>query len=71
MTESITIAIITSGISLVGIIYSYNKMSNLIIYRIEQLEKKQDKHNGLIERMYKVEDSAKSAHHRIDEIKNS
>lgn len=32
------------------------------------LEKKQDKHNNLIERMVKVESSCSSAHHRIDEI---
>lgn len=32
----------------------------------DRLEKKQDKHNNLIERMAKVEESSKSAHHRID-----
>ena len=32
------------------------------------LEKKQDKHNNLIERMVRVEDSTKSAHHRLDNI---
>jgi len=37
--------------------------------QIQRLEEKQDKHNGLIERMVKVEESSKSAHHRIDEIK--
>lgn len=29
--------------------------SKLTLYRIEQLEKKMDKHNTLIERMYEVE----------------
>lgn len=37
--------------------------------RIKQLEQKVDKHNNVIERVYKVEESTKSAHHRIDEIK--
>ncbi len=32
----------------------------------DRLEHKQDKHNGLIERMAVVEQSLKSAHHRID-----
>lgn len=32
------------------------------------LEKKQDKHNNLIERMVRVEDSTKSCHHRIDNL---
>ena len=35
--------------------------------QIDRLEKKQDKHNGLIERMVIVEQSTKSAHHRLDE----
>ena len=34
--------------------------------KLTTLEKKQDKHNNLIERMVRVEDSVKSAHHRLD-----
>lgn len=37
--------------------------------RIKYLEQKVDKHNQVIERVYRVEESTKSAHHRIDEIK--
>lgn len=36
--------------------------------KLEMLERKQDKHNNLIERMTRVEDSTKSAHNRIDGI---
>ena len=36
--------------------------------KLNSLEKKQDKHNNLIERMTRVEDSTKSAHKRIDDI---
>jgi hypothetical protein len=50
--------------SIVGILTA-NKLTN---YRIEQLEKKVDKHNCLIERMTVVEQSTKSAHNRIDEM---
>ncbi len=39
-----------------------------VLWRIKELEKKVDKHNGLVERMVVVEQSCKSAHHRIDEI---
>ena len=35
---------------------------------IGRLERKQDKHNCLIERMAVVESSMKSAHHRLDSI---
>lgn len=34
----------------------------------DRLEVKQDKHNNLIERMVVVEQSVKSAHHRIDDF---
>ena len=42
-----------------------NRLTN---YRIEQLEEKVRKHNNLVERMIVVEQSTKSAHHRLDEL---
>lgn len=36
--------------------------------KLDTLEKKQDRHNNLIERMVRVEDSTKSAHKRLDKI---
>ena len=44
--------------------YKIGQMSEKLI----DLDKKQDKHNSLIERMVVVEQSLKSAHHRIDEV---
>lgn len=35
---------------------------------IKTLSTRIDKHNNLVERMAKVEDSTKSAHHRIDHL---
>lgn len=39
--------------------------------KLNNIEKKQDKHNSLIERMVKVEDSTKSAHHRLDNLEDN
>lgn len=39
--------------------------------RIKYLEQKMDKHNNVIERTAVVESSLKSAHHRIDEMKEA
>lgn len=36
--------------------------------KLNSIEKKQEKHNNLIERMVRVEDSVKSAHKRLDDI---
>ena len=37
--------------------------------KIKYLEQKLDKHNNVIERLYKLEASTKNAHERIDELK--
>lgn len=54
--------------SITGVLVS-NKLSN---YRIEQLEKKIDKYatnvDDLRERLVIVEQSTKSAHHRLDDL---
>lgn len=34
------------------------------------LEKKQDKHNNIIERVFHLEENVKSAHKRIDELRS-
>lgn len=85
MTE-IWVAIISGVFTFAGVIITVvvgnNKtaknikaQSELTLYRIEQLENKQDKHNTLIERMYAVEQKVdilverqKTANHRIDDL---
>lgn len=39
--------------------------------KLDAIEEKQDKHNNLIERMVRVEDSTKSLHHRMDEMQDN
>ena len=61
--KEIIIAII-SGLcvaipSLIATISSNKKTTSLMMYRIEQLEKKQDKHNSVIERTFKLEEDVK------------
>jgi uncharacterized membrane protein YqgA involved in biofilm formation len=51
----------------VGQMISFKKYIN---YRLDKIEEKQDRHNNLIERMTIVEQSVKSAHHRIDGLEN-
>jgi hypothetical protein len=56
MLESIIVAAITGGLSLVGVYIANRKSAALMEYRLEQLEKKVDKHNNVIERTYKLEE---------------
>ena len=55
MTESIIVAVITGGLALAGTVISNLTTHSKTIYRIEQLEKKQDIHNHVIERVYELE----------------
>ncbi len=62
---SALLALIGTIVGSFGGIMTANRLTT---YRLEQLEEKVKKHNNLVERMAIVEQSTKSAHHRIDEI---
>lgn len=48
---------------------SSNKRNNdLVLYRIGELEKKQQKHNNLIERMYRAEEDIKIMQEKISHL---
>lgn len=79
MTESIIVALITGGLALIGTLagayLAQRKSSALIAYRLERLESKVDKHNRVIERVYKLEERTelqeekiKVANHRISDL---
>jgi hypothetical protein len=56
MDTSIIVATITSVLSFLGVVVTVCVGNNITKYRIEQLEKKQDKHNNLIERTFLLEE---------------
>lgn len=58
------IAVIVSG--LISAIVS----NKLMAYRIEQLEKKVDKHNSIIDRTYHLEAQVEVLENEIDNLKN-
>ena len=66
MEKEIAVAICSLVGTLVGSLAGIMTANRLTNYRIEQLEEKVKKHNNLVERMIIVEQSTKSAHHRID-----
>lgn len=75
MTTEIIIALITLAGSAVGTLGGIVINSRMSSYRIEQLGKKVDKHNNLIERTYAIEqhnavvdEEIKVANHRIDDL---
>ena len=68
MENEIAVAICSLVGTLVGSLAGIMTANRLTNYRIEQLEEKVKKHNNLVERMIIVEQSTKSAHHRIDDL---
>ena len=55
MTEAIVVALISLIGTLCGSWAGIRQANKLVTYRIDQLEKKVDKHNQVIERTYKLE----------------
>jgi len=71
--ETIIAAVITAGVALVVCLITNNaqaeKTRALLDYRLSELEKKQDKHNSLMERTYKLEGRMDEVVHEIVDLK--
>lgn len=77
MSEQVILAVLSFAGTLLGSLAGVCATSKLSNYRIEQLEKKVDKHNNLIERVYLIEqheavieNKLKTANHRISDLEN-
>ena len=78
MSETIIVAILSLIGTLAGSPLGIIAANKLVIYRIEQLEKKVEKHNNVLERVYDLEKSEavikeeiKVANYRIDGLENN
>ena len=65
---AVVAAAITAIFGFLGTYISNRKQSVLIAYRLEELEKKVNKHNNLIERMYKAEGEITELQHDVNEM---
>lgn len=75
MQSEIIVAILGMVGTAIGSVLGVITSSKLTTYRIEQLEKKVDKHNTVIERTFKLEETQavmqeqiKVANHRIEDL---
>ena len=69
MTE-IVAAAITAGLALLGTAIGSFSGFKLTSYRVEQLEKKVDKHNRFAERVPIMEEQIKVINHRISDLEH-
>ena len=68
---AVAAAAVTAVLGFLGTYISNRKQTALVAYRLEQLEKKVDKHNSLVERMYKVEGQVTELQHQVDTLKGA
>ena len=79
MTETIIAALISAGaatlVCLVNNVFQQRKTEALLAYKLDELTKRVDKHNGLVERTYRLEEQVsifdekmKEANHRIADL---
>lgn len=68
MDSTIIVALIAFVGTLAGTFGGIVTTSKLTCYRIEQLEKKVDKHNNFASRMPVIEEQIKVINHRIDDL---
>lgn len=77
MSDNVLIAVLSLAGTLLGSLFGILAANRLSNYRIEQLEKKVEKHNCVIERVYRLEkheavvdEEIKVANHRIDDLED-
>ena len=75
MSDTIIVAIISLVGTIIGTLGGILVSNRLTIYRIEQLEKKVEKHNSVAERTYNLEEKLavletreKVTEHRVDDL---
>ena len=78
MSEAVIVAILSLVGTLAGSLFGILAANKLVVYRIEQLEKKVEKHNQVVERVYNLEkdeavikEELKNINHRIDDLEDA
>ena len=73
--ETIVVALLGMAGTVLGSYLSHHKTTALVAYRLEQLEKKVDLHNKVVERTYHLEESdavqkeqIKVINHRLEDL---
>lgn len=68
MNTEIIVALVAFAGTLIGTFGGIVTSSKLTSYRIEQLERKVDKHNNFAERMPVIEEQIKVINHRVNDL---
>ena len=66
--ESIIVALITGGVTLVGVLISNQKSQAVTDTKLEELTREVREHNNFARRVPVLEEQMKVANHRIDDL---
>lgn len=70
MTESIIAAIITGGLTLLGVIIANSKSQAVTETKMDELTREVREHNGFARRIPVVEEQIKVINHRIEDLEH-
>lgn len=70
MTESIVTALLTGGLTLLGVIISNNKHQAVTDTKVEELTREVREHNNFARRIPVVEEQIKVMNHRIGDLED-
>ena len=68
MTESIIVALISGGLTLLGVVISNNKHQAVTDTKMEELTREVREHNNFARRLPVVEEQIKVINHRIGDL---
>ncbi len=66
--ETIIVALITGGVTLLGVIISNSKSQAVMDIKLTELTREVREHNGFAKRMPVVEEQIKVINHRIEDL---
>ena len=68
MSEAVIVALVSGGLTLLGVLISNSRTQAVTETRLEELTREVREHNGFARRMPVVEEQIKVINHRLDDI---
>ena len=70
MGEAVIVALITGGLTLLGVMISNGRTRAVLETKVEELAREVREHNNFARRMPVVEEQIKVINHRIEDLEN-
>nr|DAU49568.1 MAG TPA: hypothetical protein [Caudoviricetes sp.] len=70
MTETIVCALITGGLTLMGVLIANSKQQAITDTKLDELTREVREHNSFAQRVPVIEEQIKVINHRIEDLEN-